>query len=68
MSELRGRADEKITRSQYLTRRLMILNMGKDTPLSMIREAVATTVMSHPEWDLEKRQTYAEWKAEAETT
>ena len=30
----------------------------------VVQEAVASTALSHPEWDLDARKTFTEWEAD----
>lgn len=54
-------APEPITRRAYLTLRAM--QAGADLFVAM--EAVASTAIEHPEWDMDLKRTYAEWEQRA---
>jgi hypothetical protein len=49
---------EPITRRQYLMMRAMM----DGCPVQLVREAVATTALSHPEWDMEEQRSWQEWE------
>lgn len=53
-----GPFGEKITRRQYLM--FSALEMEGSTYLMAI-EAVATTALAHPDWNMDERQTWEEW-------
>ena len=46
-----------MTRSDYL----FIRAWDKSQNMFLAREAVATTALEHPEWDLEETKSYKEW-------
>ena len=50
----------KITRRDYLTRKVLIA--GADPWL--VPEAVATTLLAHPEWDPDEERTWDEWEGQ----
>lgn len=52
-------ATEPITRRSYLTRKLIFLG----TPPLMAPEAVSSTALEHPEWDMEEEKSYDEWES-----
>jgi hypothetical protein len=47
-----------LTRREYLTYQAV---MG-GAPLLLAVEAVATTAIEHPEWDMAETRTWAEWE------
>ncbi len=52
------------TRREYLM--LRVLEMADDTgilAMLLAEEAVASTALAHPEWDLDEKKTWAEWEA-----
>lgn len=58
----RSRSDKiTFTRRHYLTLKAMEAGAG----LFLASEAVATTAIEHPEWDLTERKTWEEWEAES---
>lgn len=52
---------KKITRRAYLTRKALI--EGHGMPIAQISEAVATTLLEHPELDPDETRTWEEWEA-----
>jgi hypothetical protein len=52
------RASEPITRRQYLTIKALV---GGTTWFTAI-EAVSSTALEHPEWDMDETKTYDEWE------
>lgn len=46
------------TRRQYLTARVVM----EGTPLLAAIEAVHSTALAHPEWDLDEERTWEEWE------
>lgn len=50
--------EEKITRRRYLTLKAMQGGAG----ILMASEAVASTAIEHPEWDMEEMRTWDEWE------
>lgn len=52
--------DHQFTRRDYL--RLVALAEG--VPWALTDEAVATTAMAHPEWNMDERRPLAEWLTE----
>lgn len=48
-----------LTRRAYLTLKAMEGGAG----MFLASEAVASTALEHPEWDLEERRTWSEWEA-----
>lgn len=53
------REGQKFTRRQYLTYECVM----RGTPMLMAIEAVATTAIEHPEWNMDEEMTWAEWQA-----
>lgn len=53
-------APPKITRRMFLVLRVM----GDGVPVSLATEAVASTAIEHPEWDMDERATLIEWERE----
>lgn len=51
--------DGLFTRRQYLTRK--VIDAGANVWVAM--EAVASTAIEHPEWDMDKQRTWDEWEA-----
>lgn len=49
----------KITRRNYLTIKALAAGGGP----FLAAEAVATTALEHPEWDMEEKRTFDEWEA-----
>lgn len=49
---------KKITRRQYLSFKALIAG----TPTLMLKEAVSTTALAHPEWDMSEEKTWEEWE------
>jgi hypothetical protein len=50
--------------SQLLTRRryLLIKMLEAGTSIFVAHEAVASTALAHPEWDMDEEKTWAEWE------
>lgn len=53
-------ADQTFTRRQFLTYHAL---MQGDVDLWQAIEAVASTAIEHPEWDMDEAMTWAEWQA-----
>lgn len=51
--------DESYTRRQYLLMRAMLKGANWESAM----EAIGSTVLAHPEWDMEERRTYRDWEA-----
>lgn len=49
---------ERYTRRQFLTYQLV---MEAGTPIYEAMEAVASTAIEHPEWDMDEEMTWAQW-------
>lgn len=49
---------ERITRRRYLTIKALMSGAG----VFLATEAVASTALEHPEWDMEQEQTWEEWE------
>jgi hypothetical protein len=49
-----------MSRRTYLTIKALAAGGG----LFMAAEAVASTAIEHPEWDMDEKRTYAEWEAQ----
>lgn len=47
----------QITRRRFLTIKALAAGAGP----FLAAEAVATTALEHPEWDMEERRTFDEW-------
>jgi hypothetical protein len=48
-----------LTRRQYLLAQASLRSTG----LFLAIEAVATTALEHPEWDMDEQKTWVEWEA-----
>ncbi len=55
-------AGEPLTRRRYLTIRALAAGAH---PL-LVREAVASVALEHPEWDMTEERTWAEWEKSSE--
>ena len=53
-----------VTRREYLMFNA-IAALPRGTSLSLAAEAVASTALAHPEWDMDEERTWDEWEAEA---
>lgn len=51
------KANEVISRRQYLIYSLI----RSGAPIFMAYDAVSSTAMEHPEWDMDEQKTLAEW-------
>jgi hypothetical protein len=51
--------DRKISRREYLISQSIL----RGTPLMLAVEAVSTTAIEHPEWDMAEERTWDEWAA-----
>lgn len=49
---------EYVTRRQYLTKKTLMLGV----PAFMAYEAVSSTAIEHPEWDMDELKTWKEWE------
>lgn len=58
MSRLSFSSDTRWTRHAWLTTRLLILGADVFTAT----EAVASTLLAHPEWDPDEKRTWDEWE------
>lgn len=54
--------DRTYTRRQFLTYRTI---MDTGAPVWTAMEAVATTAIEHPEWDMDEEMTWAQWEAQS---
>ena len=54
---------EVVSRRQYLTLKTMLDGVA----WYMAIEAVATTAIEHPEWDMDEEKSWKEWEADART-
>lgn len=47
-----------------ISRRMYLIaqSVMRGTHYMLAREAVATTALAHPEWDMEEQKTWAEWE------
>jgi len=52
---------DKMGKLQYLTVKACM----EGAAFWVVQEAVASTALAHPEWDLTEQQTFAEWEDEA---
>lgn len=52
-------SDRTLTRRQYLTMEAMRSGCGP----YVAQEAVSSTALEHPEWDMDETRTLAEWEA-----
>jgi hypothetical protein len=52
--------DQPISRRRYLTLRAL---MDTGVPIFQAVEAVASTAIEHPEWDMDEEKTWAEWES-----
>lgn len=50
-----------LTRRQYL----VLSSIQRGNPLWLAMEAVATTALAHPEWDMSEQLSWTEWEATA---
>lgn len=52
------------TRRRYLTISLYADAMERGVSISpfLVAEAVSSTALEHPEWDMDERKTWAEWE------
>lgn len=55
-----GQQARQYTRRQFLAYRLAM----DGVPIMAAQEAVASTAMEHPEWDMDEAMTWAEWEAQ----
>lgn len=55
-------APQRYTRRQYLLYQLIM----EGTPAPLATEAVSSTAMEHPEWDMDEAMTWAEWQGQEE--
>lgn len=53
-------AEQTFTRRQFLIYQTII---ETDAPWMQAYEAVASTALAHPEWDMDEEMTWAEWQA-----
>lgn len=49
-----------MTRREYLTRKALLAG----TDVWIVTEAVASTALAHPEWDMDEERTWDEWEAQ----
>jgi hypothetical protein len=54
-----GRVAPLLTRREYL----IAVACLAGAPVFMAAEAVASTAVEHPEWDMDERRTWREWEA-----
>ena len=59
-----GDADALMTRRAYYVFKILLRSMDDEQPTTifMAQEAVASTAIEHPEWDMEELRTWAEWE------
>lgn len=57
---------ERVTRRRWLIEQTFFVSAEKGQMLDVwtVMEAVATTAMEHPEWDMQEKRTRAEWEEE----
>lgn len=55
-----GYVAHTMSRRTYLTLKVM---MDVECDMFMAAEAVASTAIEHPEWNLDQRKTWAEWES-----
>jgi hypothetical protein len=61
--------NEPVTRRQWLTSQALLSIYRERGAVSwgdifLIKEAVASTALEHPEWDMDEEKTTAEWMAQ----
>jgi hypothetical protein len=49
---------EPISRRMYLVTQLLL----EGTPILSAIEAVSSTALAHPEWDMDEMKTWSEWE------
>ena len=54
-------SDDRMSRLTYLT----VKACQAGGTFWVVQEAVASTALSHPEWDLTEKKSFAEWEDEA---
>jgi hypothetical protein len=69
---LSGRDDdpnELMTRREYMFNEALLAMADEGRPsasmldLMVMKEAIATTALEHPEWNMDEAKTLAEWRA-----
>ena len=63
-NDISGDLDAPMTRRAYLVMKTLLENAEEDEPLSfnLVLEAVSSTAIEHPEWDMEEEKTWKEWE------
>lgn len=56
--------DETFSRRQFLTYRIVM----DGTPIWQAIEAVSSTAMEHPDWDMDQEMTWAEWQEQEQAS
>lgn len=51
--------EQRFSRRQFLTYNAIV----SGAPWGLALEAVSTTALEHPEWDMDEQMTWAEWEA-----
>ncbi len=57
--------DGMFSRSEYLLIKILAMSDGDGSGLTgvfMAKEAVYSTALAHPEWDMDECKTFAEWE------
>jgi hypothetical protein len=60
--------DGMFSRHEYLLIKTLVMNDGDGSGLTgvfMAMEAVSSTALAHPEWDMDERKTFADWEAQS---
>lgn len=62
--DISGDLDSPMTRRAYLVMKTLLENAEKDEPVSfnLVLEAVSSTAIEHPEWDMGEERTWKEWE------
>lgn len=55
--------DGQISRRDYLVWRVVL--GSPETPILLAYEAVSSTAIEHPEWDMEETHTWEEWESQS---
>jgi hypothetical protein len=58
------RAETAMSDEEKITRRLYLLTKAMETGARnlVVMEAVASTAIEHPEWDMDEKRTWNEWE------
>lgn len=54
---MKHKKEDVMTRREYLTYKTLMLGV----PAFMAVEAVSSTAIEHPEWDMDEKKTWLEW-------